>query len=64
MRIRVVNVLADDSLVATHSHIILQPGEAGIVAVHLFRFHDNRIVELWDCSQPVPVDSPNTDGIF
>ena len=60
----VKNVLGDDDLVAVHSHIVLRPGETGIVAVHLFRFHGDKIVEMWDCGQPVPADSPNKDGAF
>ncbi len=58
------NVLGDGDLVAVHSHIMLRPGDTGISAVHLFRFHDYKIVEMWDCNQPVPADSPNKDGTF
>ncbi len=47
-----------------HSHIVLRPGETGISAVHLFRFEGNKIVEMWDCGQPLPADSPNKDGAF
>lgn len=60
----VKNVLGDGDMVAVHSHIVLRPGEPGIAAVHLFRFQDNRIVEMWDCGQPVPADSPNSDEMF
>jgi predicted SnoaL-like aldol condensation-catalyzing enzyme len=60
----VKNVLGDGDLVAVHSHIVLRPGEAGLAAVHLFRFHNGKIMEMWDCGQPVPADSPNTDGAF
>ncbi len=63
-QLTVKNVLADGDLVAVHSHIVLRPGETGIVVVHLFRFHGDKIVELWDCGQPVPADSPNKDGVF
>ena len=58
------NVLGDDDLVAVHSHIVLRPGDSGVSAVHLFRFKGDRIVEIWDCGQPVPADSPNEDGMF
>ena len=58
------NVLGDGNLVAVHSHILPRPGDTGISAVHLFRFQDNKIVEMWDCGQPVPADSPNKDGAF
>ncbi len=58
------NVLGNENLVAVHSHIVLQPGDTGMTAVHLFRFEGNEIVELWDCGQPIPADSPNNDGAF
>ncbi len=58
------NVLGDDNLVAVHGHIVLRPGDTGIAVVHLFRFQDNKIVEIWDIGQPVPPDSPNRDGMF
>jgi predicted SnoaL-like aldol condensation-catalyzing enzyme len=63
-QLTVRNVLGDDDLVAVHSHIVLRPGEAGVAAVHLFRFQGDRIVEMWDCGQPVPADSTNKDGMF
>jgi len=58
------NVLGDGDLVAVHSHVVLQPGDKGIAVVHIFRFQRGKIVELWDCGQPLPVDSPNQDGAF
>ncbi len=60
----VEHVLGDGDLVAIHSHVVLSPGEKGVATVHLLRFHENKIVELWDFGQPVPSDSPNQDGIF
>ncbi len=63
-QITIKNVLGDGDLVAIHSHIVPSPGQSGVAAVHLFRFQGDRIVELWDCGQPVPADSKNTDGMF
>jgi predicted SnoaL-like aldol condensation-catalyzing enzyme len=63
-QLTVKNVLGDGDLVAVHSHIVLRPGETGVAAVHLFRFQGDKIVEMWDCGQPVPTDSPNKDGVF
>lgn len=60
----VKHVLADGDMVAVHSRLIMRPGEGGMMVVHLFRFLGNRIVEMWDCGQPVPADSPNKDGAF
>jgi len=64
MQLTVKHVIGDGDLIATHSHVVLRPGEAGLAVVHLFRFQDDKIVEFWDCGQPVPEDSPNQDGMF
>ena len=58
------NVLGDGELVAVHGHLVLTPKEKEMAVVHLFRFRDDKIVELLDCGQPVPTDSPNADGAF
>ncbi|RDU35279.1 nuclear transport factor 2 family protein [Neobacillus piezotolerans] len=51
-------------IVVVHSHIKQKPNDPGAVVVHIFRFKDDKIVELWDVGQPVPEDSPNENGIF
>ena len=56
-------VLGDNNMVAVHSHLILQKGK-DMVVVHMFRFNKNKIVEMWDCGQEIPANSPNTDGAF
>ncbi len=58
------NVLGDGDMVAVHSHLNLKPDNAGMVVVHIFRFKDGKIVEMWDCGQAIPDDSPNQDGAF
>jgi predicted SnoaL-like aldol condensation-catalyzing enzyme len=57
--LEVQRALEDDDHVAVHSHVRLKPDERGFALVHIFRFHNDRIVELWDLGQPVPEDSPN-----
>jgi predicted SnoaL-like aldol condensation-catalyzing enzyme len=32
--------------------------------VHLFRFENGRIVELWDIGTPVMDEGPNENGMF
>jgi predicted SnoaL-like aldol condensation-catalyzing enzyme len=63
-RITVQNALAEGDRVAVHSELILTPGGDRMAVVHIFRFGNNKIVEMWDCGQQVPADSPNTDGAF
>lgn len=58
------HVLGDDDLVAVHSHVVLTPGDQGFAILHLLRFEDGKIVELWDFTQMAPEKSLNTDGLF
>jgi predicted SnoaL-like aldol condensation-catalyzing enzyme len=56
--------LQDGDLVAIHSHICQKPGDPGAAVVHIFRFEDDKIAELWDLGQPVPLETVNENGIF
>ena len=62
--LEVKRMIADGELVAVHSHVQQKPGERGAAVVHIFRFENARIVELWDLGQAVPEDSPNQFGMF
>jgi len=63
-KMNVKNVLADGDVVAVHSEIVMSPGGDRMTIVHIHRYHENKIVELWDCGQVIPPDSPNKDGAF
>ena len=63
-QINIKHVIAEDSLVAVHSNIVMSPGETGVAVVHLFRFAGDRIAEMWDIGQLIPIDSPNMAGAF
>jgi len=58
------HVLEQGDLVAVHSHLLLKPGKTEYAAVHLFRFEQDHIVELWDLVQSVPSGSPNKNSMF
>ncbi len=58
------HVLKDGDLVAAHLRVELRPGGPDIAVVHLFRFRNKKIVEMWDCAHVIPADSPNADGVF
>jgi predicted SnoaL-like aldol condensation-catalyzing enzyme len=58
------HTLQDEDLVAVHSRLILEENKPDIAVVHMFRFKDNKIVEMWDVGQPTSADSPNSDGAF
>jgi len=56
--------LQDGDLVAVHSHIKQQPHELGAAFIHIFRFDNDKIVEVWDFGQAVPADTVNENGMF
>lgn len=63
--IDVKHVYEDGDTVITHSLVSRQDPEApDVVVVHIFRFEQDRIVELWDVGQPVSKDSPNENGML
>ena len=62
--LEIQRALQDGDLVAVHSRIKQTPDDRGGAVVHIFRFHGDRIVELWDVGQPIPENSPNQHGMF
>ena len=63
-KIDVQRAIAEGDLVAVHSRVQHAPDRPAIAVVHIFRFEDNQIVELWDVGMEVPKDSPNKNGVF
>lgn len=60
----VKRLIEEGDLVAIHSHVKQNREDLGAAVVHLFRFENGFIAELWDVGQPIPVDSPNERGVF
>ncbi|MGI8387479.1 nuclear transport factor 2 family protein [Robertmurraya sp. P23] len=56
--------IQEGDTVAVHSHVKQNPEDLGGAVVHIFRFQNSRIVEMWDIGQPIPEDSPNENGMF
>jgi predicted SnoaL-like aldol condensation-catalyzing enzyme len=56
--------LEDENLVAVHSHVRQTPNDLGVAVIHIFRFDQDKIVELWDFGQAVPADTVNENGMF
>jgi predicted SnoaL-like aldol condensation-catalyzing enzyme len=57
-------VIADGDRVAVFSRLQRAEVDQQYAVVHIMRFEDARIVELWDIGQEVPKESPNALGMF
>lgn len=62
--IEVKRVIAEGDFVVVHSLVRHKLDELGAVVIHIFRFENGRIAELWDVGQSIPKDSPNQHGMF
>lgn len=62
--LEVKRAIEEGDIVAVHSHVKQNQEDLGGAVVHIFRFHNDQIVELWDVGQPIPTDSPNENGMF
>ncbi|WP_409250571.1 nuclear transport factor 2 family protein [Bacillus sp. SCS-153A] len=60
----VLRSIEEGENVAVHSHVKQNPEDIGAVVVHIFRFQEDKIVEMWDVGQIIPEDSPNENGVL
>lgn len=60
--IDIKHMYEDSNTVITHSLVVKQ--EMNIAVIHIFRFENNQIVELWDLAQVIDSKSPNANGLF
>lgn len=57
--------IAEGDLVVVHSRLRIHSGDKfGMALMHIFRFENGQIAELWDLGQPVEEDFPNDNGMF
>lgn len=63
--IEIKQIFEDGDTVITHSLVTRKnPDDAGIVVIHIWRFQNGMIRELWDVGQLILKDSPNEHGLF
>jgi predicted SnoaL-like aldol condensation-catalyzing enzyme len=62
--LEVQQALEEGDRVAVLSWIRQHPKDRGAAVVHLFRFSEGRIVELWDIGQDIPEALVNENGMF
>lgn len=63
-RFDIQRAVEEGDVVMVHSRMLLQPGMPEAALVHIFRFENDRIAELWDICQMEPDDIVNTLGMF
>lgn len=56
--------LEDGDLVMIYSHIQQNLEDLGTASAHIFKFENNKIVELWGVDQEIPADITNENGIY
>ena len=62
--LNVVMSLQEGDRVVTYSHVKQDSGDRGGAVVHIFRFEDGLIAEMWDVGAPIQEHSPNENGMF
>ncbi len=60
----ILKTLEEADTVATYSKVKMSPDDIGVVVVHIMRFREDKIIEMWDVGQPILTDSPNENGII
>lgn len=58
------HIIMDGDLVVYHSFIRQSNSDAGLAVVHILKFSENKIIEMWDMHQPVPENMINENGMF
>lgn len=56
------HIFENDDKVAVHSHVVKDTME--IAVVHIMRFKNGKISEMWDVGQIMEKNSPNKNGMF
>ena len=61
-RFSTVQLVEENDRVVAYSRVTT--GTLQIAVVHILRFNDGMITELWDIGQMIPPVSPNSNGMF
>lgn len=64
LRVDFKREIAENDLVALHSHMVRKPDDRGLAVVDLFRLENGKVVEHWDVIQEVPEKSANNNSMF
>jgi predicted SnoaL-like aldol condensation-catalyzing enzyme len=62
--VEVKKILEEGDTVMTLSRVRQDPNLRGGAVVHIFRFENGKIAELWDLGQEIVENSANENGVF
>jgi predicted SnoaL-like aldol condensation-catalyzing enzyme len=62
--LEVQRAIEEGAMVAVHSRIQMASGALTLAVVHIFRFEEGKIAELWDVGQAQPEQMVNQLGMF
>jgi len=60
----IFQIIEDKEKVAIHSKLTFTQNKMEMILVHIFRFKENKIIEIWDISSPIPEEILNKNGLF
>ena len=63
-KLEVQHIFEEGDLIAVHSRVRHSSHTPEIAVVHIFRFEERRIAEMWDVGMEGPKESPNENGMF
>jgi predicted SnoaL-like aldol condensation-catalyzing enzyme len=62
--LEIKRMIREENLVVVHSFAKLKPDDPGIALIHIFRFENEMIVEMWDLGEQIPSELINENGPF
>ena len=62
--LHVKQIIAEGDRVAVISEVIRADADVRFAVVHILKFREDMIAEMWDMGQEIPPDSPNELGMF
>lgn len=63
-KFEVKRLIEEGDIVAAHSYLELGGNMPPMTVVHIMKFKDGKIIEMWDIGQQLQPDSPNENGLF
>ena len=57
-------IIEEENKVVFHSFIKQTNNDLGMAVIHILKFSENKIIEMWDLAQPIPENLVNENGMF